>query len=415
MNSIAASAAVSATALATQVSQAAAQTVVSTGALSEAALSVPPPEDHFVSVPIAAPMPTPPSEHAGWKATMFGPVLLSPIAVMVVGGGLVMAKVFRRPLSQLLVTILGTILAFDEAFIGGHWLHAAEVYLSGVATLRMMQHGNIQPLGQAKRKEIYARDVLNIERLPTLKDLYGRNRCYTDAVNHLTGLLRRYPEAQQFFHFDPDRQNLLEEIGWVRVADTAVDALGIKTDSTGAFSPEDGILYGRNIVEVALHELCHALHFSATRRRITFPDLQRILKYFENGGEILPRHAVFLESVRNFMQDKERSPRYIPEEVRHAAAILAFQIGSSEYKWNLESVPSFLQWRLDRSVRHPKYLILGTINKYILWVFMPMAWLGGVLKTTAELDSTFAYDNPWILRRVLKLGPIDSLLGPKSK
>lgn len=100
--------------------------------------------------------------------------------------------------------------------------------MSSVATLRFIKHANIEPSQKSQARQETFGNRVNVDQLPTLKDLYGKNPCYTEAVDCLTELLRKSPEACRFLDFDPKRQKILKEIGSVRIADFAFEKMGLR-------------------------------------------------------------------------------------------------------------------------------------------------------------------------------------------
>lgn len=367
------------------------------------------PQDEFVAAAVAA---TPREEAAG-RATTFGLAIPLVSSALLFGGGMIAAKLFPRPISELFVTIMGTTGVLQTLFKGDVPM-ALGIFLGGVATLRFIQHADVQPFRKLEKKTVPLESLFNVSRFPTLRSLYGRDATCTQAVDHLSALLR-LPEARRFFGFDPDRQNLLDEIGWVRLAETAgLKALGLKIPAGGSFLLPIGVVVAPKDVEVIVHELVHVLHFSIIRKRLTFPDLQRIEAYCRKH-ELKEECAPFRKQLGEFIQGKEKSPHFIPDDIRHAAAILLFYIGAAQTMGHHEAVPSFLQCRLDPALRRWRQRFLIPFNRYTLTFLFPMAWLGGVTKTAYGFKSLFVYDNPFILRRVLRLGPIDSLLGPNPK
>ncbi|OGQ42834.1 MAG: hypothetical protein A3F82_05390 [Deltaproteobacteria bacterium RIFCSPLOWO2_12_FULL_44_12] len=342
----------------------------------------------------------------------FGMFGLSPLSLAICAGGLLMAKLMRRPLSQLLITTLGTTWA-ATTMVEGNWPLAIELYLSGCATLRMIKHFNIHPSTQKPIDARSFRDYFDVSKLPRLRDKYGRDECYTKAVDALEKILMDNPKLQQFFDFDPRHQSLLDEMGWVRIADDYIGKISTATGSAkGIFVPMDETLYTGGVVEFGVHELAHVLHFTAIRKKVSFNDLQRVKEYFDTH-DVHQRIAPFLDTVRQHLV-KSDSGSPIPHEVRNAAAILIFQIGKGEFGGHHESVPTFLQTKLSFFARSLKFRPWMFINQLIAWFLMPMAWIGGIHRDTQFLNPLFAYDNPFILRRVLKLGPIDSLLGSEG-
>lgn len=380
-------------------------TVALPTALGDVALSLPPPEDHFVSAPSQS---VPPGDTIQLSMS-----LPSPSALLLVYGGLAAAKIFPRPATHWLVTMMGTVGALRMATTEHDLSSAVEIYLAGCVTLRLIKHWNVQPFGKPKVGQDPFAGSPDPSAFPRLHDLYGRDNCYTKAVDQLGALLREHPRLAHFFNFNPDRQKLLDEIGWVRMSPSK-DRVKIGAYE-GIFVPVKGAVYAPEVVEVVLHELTHVLHFTAARRRLTFPDLQRIVKFFEKGIVFPSLFNPVLETLRHFMEGKERSPGFIPEEVRHAAAVLGFLIAAMKRPSYLESLATFFQIRLNPSLRRVRERVLSITTPLMGWIFIPMAWIGGVLWETPMLNQLVGYHNPFILRRVLKLGPIDSLLGPKLK
>lgn len=378
------------------------------------------PQDTFVTAPVAsASMGETASKATASKATTFGLSIPPVFASLVFGAGVMMAKLLPRPFSELMVTMFGTTGVLHAVlFSKGDVPTALEIFLGGCATLRFIKHADLQPFGQLKKlkkKEVPLESRIDPSRLPDLRSLYGRDALVTQAVDQLSALLC-LPQARRFFKIHPDRQKLLREIGWVRFA--YVDDLKevkLTMSAGGTFIPDIGVvLVSERFLEVLIHELAHVLHFSIVKKRLTFQDLQRVEVYCRQhilGKESAP----FREKIETFMRGKGKAPDFIPEEIRHAAAILIFYIGEAQTMGRHEAVPSFLQCRLDSSLRLRRYRFFIPFNRFIYYPFFPMAWLGGVTRTAYGFSSTFAYDNSFILRRVLKLGPIDSLLGPKSK
>lgn len=334
---------------------------------------------------------------------------LPPSLLFATAGALLPAFFCSRPRARLVAAMCTTAGTLNECVLGNGLVAGAITFLLGAAALRLAESLPITPFRQHPTPSLTGfSHYVDLRTLPTLESAQWRHAGCRRLIDGLTTTIRQDATLQHFFQLADHSNALLEQIGWIRIADHAIH--GVRS-AGGVFAPFEGVVFGGRDTEVMAHELTHVLHFARVRATCTFQDLARAVAAIDADSlaAYRPTYDTVAAHLRNHTPEHE-----IPAAVRDAGAKLIFLIGGNRNIAHLEAIATYVQTRLPHDLRTRTGRRYLRSNQWLSRLLAPVAWAGGVLHGTEYVCEAIGFGSRHFFRRAMQLGPIDACLGPRT-